>query len=371
MMEAVSLDTGNVMVWRSVMEEKMNYGVTEQDSTQIRIVGNNEREGRVEVYHNGQWGTVCDDSWDDDDATVVCRQLGLGESGTAVCCASFGAGEGPIWLDDVRCTGSESNIGSCGNNGWGIEDCGHLEDAGVRCWTETPFCGTVPFNDFLRRRNYTCTAPSAYIASANYPLPYEQNRDWFWHITTSPSTYIEVKFEEFDIESSTKDCEEDYLEFQMRSFILRVCNSRNNFFNSSFLSDQNNLTVKLHSGRFSFGGRFLAIYWERKFVQNVAVQQNVTCRVQNGRRHCYCLFNYHQALTWQNASQGCKNCGDGGYLAVIQSQQDMDTLQQFILQEGDAYQSAYIGLKWNEDSQRFVLVSQASLHLFTDWKVSR
>ena len=96
--------------------------------------------GRVEVYYNRTWGTVCDDNWDIKDATVVCRMLGFKYAWTAI---SFGVlvteqnvdlyGTGPIWLDDVNCNGNESSLTECRHNGWSVHNCDHLEDAGVLC----------------------------------------------------------------------------------------------------------------------------------------------------------------------------------------------------------------------------------------------
>ena len=86
------------------------------------------------MNYNGEWGTVCDDGWDDTDAGVVCRQLGFGSSGTAVRSAGFGQGSGLILLDMVSCNGSEPILASCGHLGINVtRSCNHTKDAGVIC----------------------------------------------------------------------------------------------------------------------------------------------------------------------------------------------------------------------------------------------
>ena len=95
--------------------------------------GRNSLQGRVEVYFNDEWGTVCDDSWDINDARVVCRQLGFGPPTSAPDSAYFGLGTGGIFLDNVQCDGSEPSLSSCTHNGVGVHNCGHGEDASVKC----------------------------------------------------------------------------------------------------------------------------------------------------------------------------------------------------------------------------------------------
>ncbi|XP_072171896.1 scavenger receptor cysteine-rich domain-containing protein DMBT1-like [Diadema setosum] len=94
--------------------------------------GTNEMEGRVEVLHDGEWGTVCDNSWGMDDATVVCRMLGFGGAAEAPCCAHFGQGSGNILLDNVLYKGSKDNVGSCLYPDIGEHNCRYDEDERYR-----------------------------------------------------------------------------------------------------------------------------------------------------------------------------------------------------------------------------------------------
>uniref|UniRef100_A0A665TF14 SRCR domain-containing protein n=1 Tax=Echeneis naucrates TaxID=173247 RepID=A0A665TF14_ECHNA len=101
----------------------------------IRLAGSGSTlcSGRVEVYHSGAWGTVCDDSWDLNDAKVVCRQLECGEALGATGNAAFGEGTGEIFLDDLACSGNEGSLAKCQHNGFKKHNCQHNEDAGVIC----------------------------------------------------------------------------------------------------------------------------------------------------------------------------------------------------------------------------------------------
>ncbi|XP_059146364.1 low-density lipoprotein receptor-related protein 4-like [Physella acuta] len=92
--------------------------------------------GRVEIFANSQWGTICDDHWDDNDAKVVCRMMGFdGTNAKATSQSSQGNGFGMISLDEVNCTGTEKHIVECGfgPDNWGVHDCTHTEDAGAIC----------------------------------------------------------------------------------------------------------------------------------------------------------------------------------------------------------------------------------------------
>ena len=107
----------------------------------VRLInGPNSRTGRVEVYtnstgglDNAEWGTICDDNWDIQDARVVCRQLGYPDAVAAPSSAHYGQGIGTIWLNNVQCLGSELDLFACEHSRNIQQNCKHDKDASVEC----------------------------------------------------------------------------------------------------------------------------------------------------------------------------------------------------------------------------------------------
>ncbi|XP_008325989.1 deleted in malignant brain tumors 1 protein [Cynoglossus semilaevis] len=98
-------------------------------SVDVRLIPGRFR-GRVEVRHNGVWGTICDDSFDNVDGMVICKMLGFS---SAITTFTATPGSGKIWLDELRCHGTEEDIFDCPHAGVEFHNCHHMEDAGVHC----------------------------------------------------------------------------------------------------------------------------------------------------------------------------------------------------------------------------------------------
>ena len=107
---------------------------TDDEVYPVRLVGgSSEHEGRVEIYRHGEWGTICDDDFDEIDGSVICRELGFPAAVSVSGMSFYGEGTGAIWLDNLMCNGSEYAIEDCPHPGLGVHNCNHSEDAGVLC----------------------------------------------------------------------------------------------------------------------------------------------------------------------------------------------------------------------------------------------
>ena len=122
----------------------------------------------MEVHHNGEWGTVCGDEWDLNDAQVVCSELNFGNAIAAQHHAFFGEGSGEIWLDNLNCVGNESTIGECSHRGWGIEYCRHSEDASVKCSAGNISAKHIPYSGLFTRGEYFTNAQWCHCSQGKF-----------------------------------------------------------------------------------------------------------------------------------------------------------------------------------------------------------
>ena len=119
-------------------------------SASLRLVGGSARtNGRVEVYHEGRWGTVCGRHFTEQDAIVVCKALGFKSVEDIKYNTEFGEGYGPVWLHRVDCYGDEKKFEYCGHFPWATGDCWHDEDVGVSCSGENRFFTIMSKNIFF------------------------------------------------------------------------------------------------------------------------------------------------------------------------------------------------------------------------------
>uniref|UniRef100_A0A3B4CQH6 SRCR domain-containing protein n=1 Tax=Pygocentrus nattereri TaxID=42514 RepID=A0A3B4CQH6_PYGNA len=97
----------------------------------VRLVGGSHCSGRVEVLHGDNWSTVCDADFDQQDAEVVCRELGCGLPVEVLGAAAFGRGEGQVWSEELQCRGSKLEISFCSSSL--KHNCSHESTVGLVC----------------------------------------------------------------------------------------------------------------------------------------------------------------------------------------------------------------------------------------------
>ncbi|XP_049322935.1 scavenger receptor cysteine-rich type 1 protein M130-like [Astyanax mexicanus] len=142
----------------------------------IRLRGGEEIcSGRLEVYHNAEWGSICADLWDIRDAQVVCRQLGCGPALSANRRAVDGSGGGTIWMNRVKCRGNEIHLWDCPHSLKIHTGCSH--SAGVTCadiFVTLPFSSetTTTYTTVPAQLTEKKTVPPSKNPSSNFPYIY-------------------------------------------------------------------------------------------------------------------------------------------------------------------------------------------------------
>lgn len=98
---------------------------------ELQLFGGNTDSGRLGLFHAGEWGAVCSNSWGLAEASVACRMLGFERSFQAM--AMPAPPSTPVWLSSVRCGGNESSLLDCSADRWRAGNCSASDAVGVSC----------------------------------------------------------------------------------------------------------------------------------------------------------------------------------------------------------------------------------------------
>ncbi|KAB0338657.1 hypothetical protein FD754_024422 [Muntiacus muntjak] len=89
--------------------------------------------GWLEVFYNGTWGSVCRSPMDEVTVSVICRQLGCGDSGSLNTSVALREGSRPRWVDGIRCQNTDTSLWQCPSDPWNCSSCSPMEEAYISC----------------------------------------------------------------------------------------------------------------------------------------------------------------------------------------------------------------------------------------------